>query len=184
MLRTYCSNTWGLVDLGRSTLGDRSVATYPSPKSCEVDWGRSTSLLKDSIDLTAPTGVVVSTTFTVWKVNFCWGYSKVLAKSRASSLLKLTDHFLSSASILLSADLKGLMSLNLAGLLPYNLVDLAGEAAFFLLFSFVTTLLPGDFTVPWPSTTPTGNTKAGSTREELVSVTVAAIDLSSLSSLS
>ena len=92
--------------------------------------------------------------------------------------MKLTDHFLSSASILLSADLKGLMSLNLAGLLPYNLVDLAGEAAFFLLFSFVMTLLPGDFTVPWPSITPTG------TREELVSVTVAAIDLSSLSSLS
>ena len=149
------------VDLRQSTLWGQSVATCLSAGSCEVGWGRSTCM-KGSVNLSAPTrGIDVGTTSTVWKICYCWGISNVLAKSRPSSLLNLSDHFWSSASILLSAeDLEGLMSVeDLAGLLPNDLVDLEGEAAFFLLFYFIT-LLPGDFTVPWPSTTP--DTRAGS----------------------
>ena len=85
-----------------------------------------------------------------------------LARSKASSLLKRSAHFLSNSSILVSVeDLEGLSS-DLEGLSE----DLG---LVFLSFFFLSDpeLEPGDCKFPWSSTAPTTVTEDGSMREEL-----------------
>ena len=95
-------------------------------------------LRKGAEDLTAPTGGGwVSATLGAWKVGSGW--SMDLARSRASSLLNRSAHFLSNSSILSSADVDGLGSVDL------DLLDLGFSEAGFLSFFFsAPELEPGD----------------------------------------
>ena len=120
-------------------------------------------LRKGAEDLTAPTGGGwVGATLGAWKVGSGW--SMDLARSRASSLLNRSAHFLSGSFILSSADdVDGLGSVDL------DLLDLGFSEAGFLSFFFFSApeLEPGDCSIPWSSTAPTTVTEDGSMREEL-----------------
>ena len=114
--------------------------------------------------------------------------SIVLANSKASSLLNLSDHFLSRSEILESVE-------EVVGL-PWSVVevvgggleedftdlsDLAGlvDVEDFLLSTFLDFFSAGPLKpeVVWPSTTPTTDTSAGSTRVGLrVSTALAGVD--------
>ena len=81
------------------------------------------------------------------------------------------------ADLLSLADLAGLSEDDSEGLLAEDLVFSSKEKTFFF-FSLVTHLA-GDLTVPLLSTTPTTDTRPGSTMEELVSkITSEVSDLS------
>ena len=98
------------------------------------------------------------------------GFSSVLTSSEASSLLNLSDHFLSSSSILSSAeDLTDLLSeTDLVGLSVDNLASFAAtlvvcsDGQNHFLLSFLLALEPGDCNI-WLSTAPTTDTNTGPT---------------------
>ena len=72
----------------------------------------------------------------------------------------------SSSNLASMEDLVGQFSADLAGF-SEDLANLEVEAlSFFTVFFFfsASSLKPGDYTVPWPSTTPTTDTSTGSTR--------------------
>ena len=111
-------------------------------------------------------------TFTVLKTGSRGG-SRVLANSKASSRLNLSDHFLSRSAIFVSVEevvdlpwlveeVGGRLEVDLAGLSDLGLVECLASA----FFAFYSTgpLKPEAPGVLWPSTTPTTDTSAGSTR--------------------
>ena len=90
---------------------------------------------------------------------------KVLDSSKALSLLKHSDHLLSSLAILVSVEL-----------VPEDFLDLEGNLSFLGFFSGGTEEEGGDLTVScWP-TTPMTDTLAGSTSSEDSLVGVAVSD--------
>ena len=90
---------------------------------------------------------------------------KVLDNSKASSLLKRSDHLLSSLAILVSVELES-----------EDFLDLEGNLSFFCFFSGGTEEVGGDLTVScWP-TTPMMDMLAGSTSSEVSLVGVAVSD--------
>ena len=120
-------------------------------------------------------GAWAGVTFNVLNTG-SWGLSKVFAITKASSLLNLSNNFLSRSEILESVeeveDLAWSVVEVVVGRLEddfTNLSDLAGLADVvedFLLSAFLDffSASPLKPEVVWPSTTPTTDTSAGSTR--------------------
>ena len=106
---------------------------------------------------------------TVWQVS---SLSKVLAGSKASRQLKRLDHFWLTSSNLASVETLADLLLSEAVLAGLSELDLALDVeaysfSTFLAFFSSGPLKPGDCNVPWPSTAPITDTKAGPTREGL-----------------
>ena len=90
------------------------------------------------------------------KVSSCCGQSKILANSNASSQLNRFDHFWSCSSNVWSVEAEvGQLDEDLVGLSD---LDFLSSSFFFPGGA----LKPGDLKVPWPATTPTTDTCAGS----------------------
>ena len=137
---------------------------------------------KGSVLTTLAGGVWVSATLTVLKVGSC-GRSRVLAINNASNRLNRSDHFWSSSANLesveedvsgrLEAGFSWLVQVEASGHLEDDFTALSGLTdledvdflpSAFLFFSAGGALKPGDLEVFWPSTTPTTDTSARSTR--------------------
>ena len=129
--------------------------------------------MNDSLAFTEPTaGICVGVTFTGWKIGSGSGLSRVMASSRASNLLNLSDHFLSSSSILASAaDLEDLETDDWEGLseLDFGVLEDLGLSSEDTFFFFLSTLElePVDCSNPWSFTSPTTVTEDRSMRQEL-----------------
>ena len=117
-----------------------------------------------SDNFTAPAGgAFVGATFTVWKVSSCMDFSKVLDTSITSSFQNYSHHLWSKAyKSLLVDDLAGMGRVGSFFALPYSLA----------------TVLSGDFCLFCWFTTPTIETKIGSTRVLLEPSSSCLLDLS------
>ena len=151
---------WSLLEAVRSSRSVTCLCESRSVTGASVPWAASEGLMNGLEEMTELAGgECAGVTFTEVKAGS--GLSNVLANSKASNLLNLSDHFWSKSSILESTedldtdDLEGFSALDLLSV--GTTLGLSDETVFF----FCPELEPGDCKIPWSSTAPLPSQRTG-----------------------